>query len=707
MGFITLPYCNNSLGKTVVIIYNDLTHSIQSHQVTVTNCNTPQPAQLYEQINPTGTAKWVVVPNNVAPYAAVFNVPIYPCNVNINSVTVGNASLDTASNGTLTINATGNGLLYYSLDDIEYSPSNLRTGLAPGNYRVWVLNIVSTPLGNVTCKTFQDVVVGFNAIDCATLALGTPNFTGPTSSGGSDGSITATLESALHPVEFRIGTGAWQSSSLFTGLAAGTYSVQVRYVGTTCVDSQNVTLTDLISCDITILNVSVTHEQSRFGDNGSILIEASSAVTPIEYSKDNGSTWQDENEFSNLEPGTYNLCVRDANLCVACTTVELFAFKNLFLRWPRPNSFRAVITSGPLYEPVQNFDNRLFADMRFPGVTPCRYAEKTERNTQRLQWLSSYNTHVVKLYDQANTLIDTLTAFLAKQYLAQTDTIDDVVLYNAGGGQAQVVFPGGIPNYLQIGQTITLSGSAHAILNASFEVKDIRPGTLLATGNAVAVFDVVWPTGNVPVSADYASVYDIEPYNVWEVSVAWDSYDNGEYYMVIECSDPQFFESRLTTEPIDLQTAVDDLVKIVFKNTESAFEVDYTTGIEHVLYLDGELKHPEHGGERTLMNDPERRLIKLQEYVTRKPLLVVHGIPYHLAERIILALAHDSKVINGVVYEIEDQPTVTHYDMDAFCSLQARLREVDYMADNSDDRGTVDNPVTVLEVNGVLLRLNP
>src|SRR5690606_31520719 len=108
--------------------------------------------------------------------------------------------------------------------------------------------------------------------------------------GASDGTIQVNtlVNPPLFTVEYRLDAGAWQDSPLFTGLAAGTYNLQVRYKDyTSCGDNADVEIAS-VNCDLFIGQVVITNEQSRYGDNGQLTILATSSAGSIEYSIDDG-----------------------------------------------------------------------------------------------------------------------------------------------------------------------------------------------------------------------------------------------------------------------------------------------------------------------------------------------------------------------------------------------------------------------------------
>jgi gliding motility-associated-like protein len=75
-------------------------------------------------------------------------------------------------------------------------------------------------------------------------------------------------------------------------------------------------------CQLQLDNVALT-QPSCAGNDGQIVITVSDAIAGLQYSIDNGATFQSSNTFTGLAPGNYNILVNDDNDCPVGQSVQL------------------------------------------------------------------------------------------------------------------------------------------------------------------------------------------------------------------------------------------------------------------------------------------------------------------------------------------------------------------------------------------------
>ncbi|MFN8153566.1 MAG: T9SS type A sorting domain-containing protein [Bacteroidia bacterium] len=208
--------------------------------------------------------------------------------------------------GTITaVGSGGTGALQYSINGTTYQASTLFSGLAPGTYIVYV----------------KDVNGCLGGTQVTVTALAGPSQTLTTVSAGcnqSNGSITSTGISGTAPYTYSINGGTtYQASNVFSGLAVGTYSVIIKDVNG-CTATSTINVNNISGLSLTLSNVS----SACSVNNGSITANGQGGVAPLQYSL-NGITWQSGNTFTGLGGGTYTVYVKDANACIITTTTTI------------------------------------------------------------------------------------------------------------------------------------------------------------------------------------------------------------------------------------------------------------------------------------------------------------------------------------------------------------------------------------------------
>ena len=138
-----------------------------------------------------------------------------------------------------------------------------------------------------------------------------------------NGSITASGSNGTAPYQYSIDGINFQNNNIFDTLTAGNYTITAKDANGLTKDSI-VTITDSPGPKISV----VITAASCSNTNGSINITALRGTAPIQFSIDNGVTYQANNIFNNLDSGQYIAVVNDANGCTIKDTVQVTAPPN-------------------------------------------------------------------------------------------------------------------------------------------------------------------------------------------------------------------------------------------------------------------------------------------------------------------------------------------------------------------------------------------
>jgi hypothetical protein len=237
-----------------------------------------------------------------------------PSAINISAVTPTAVSCFGGANGQVTITATGGtGTLQYSINGgTSWQTGNTFTGLSAGNCTIEVKD------ANNCTLTYASNPVAINE-PASAVAISNVAVTNVACFGASTGSITITAAGGTGALQYSINNGtSWQTGNTFNGLAASTYTILVKDANNCQVAyaSNPVTISQPTSA-VAISNVVSTNINCNGANNGSITITATGGTGTLQYSIDNGSTYQTSNSFTSLSNGNYNIKVEDANLCTA------------------------------------------------------------------------------------------------------------------------------------------------------------------------------------------------------------------------------------------------------------------------------------------------------------------------------------------------------------------------------------------------------
>jgi hypothetical protein len=166
---------------------------------------------------------------------------------------------------------------------------------------------------------------------------------GAISSYGGTTTIQVTgVSGGIPPYRFALNNGNFQSSNLFTGVAAGDHRVRI-------VDSLGCTLERAIAIKqpVKILVLSYTNNTCRWVWDGSITVGAIGGTAPYLY-RINNFGYNRNNVFVRLGPGTYTVQVADATGATSATTVTILASTIICSSTAKSDSAIGLTSSLPL-----------------------------------------------------------------------------------------------------------------------------------------------------------------------------------------------------------------------------------------------------------------------------------------------------------------------------------------------------------------------
>ena len=183
------------------------------------------------------------------------------------------------ANGSITAAASGGvGALQYSINGTAYQAGTLFNGLAAGPYTLYVKDI------NGCIKSIPVTVLNLLAPAITATAS-------PATCGANDGTITAEATGGTGALNYSINGVTFQASNVFTGLAAGTYTVTVR-------DSRNCSTT--ASVTITTAGATVTPTFNPVGP-----VCSGAVLAPLPTTSLNGITGTWAPAMNNTATTTY------------------------------------------------------------------------------------------------------------------------------------------------------------------------------------------------------------------------------------------------------------------------------------------------------------------------------------------------------------------------------------------------------------------
>ena len=334
--------------------------------------------------------------------------------------------------GSVTLNVSGGTAPYqYKLDAGSYQSSATFSSLTAGSYIVTIKDANN-------CTTTQNLSISQPS---AALSATIGSQTNILCLGSSSGSVTINASGGTSPYLYKLGSGAYQSSPTFSGLAANSYVITIKDTNN-CTTTQNVTISQPLS-PISSSLVSQTNVLCYGSNTGSIDISASGGTSPYSYvwTKNGAAFAPITQDLSNLVAATYAVVISDANNCTTNRSVVI----------SQPSILQNVITSKTEIACYGNTNGAVNITIS-GGVSPYGYlwtkqGSSFNSTNEDLSSLSP-GTYYLKVTDNNNcNLFDTVVFIEPATLVHNIDSIKGLACSYLPTGYIEISVNGGSSPY--------------------------------------------------------------------------------------------------------------------------------------------------------------------------------------------------------------------------------------------------------------------
>ncbi len=219
------------------------------------------------------------------------------------------------NNGTIRATAMGGSGFKYSLNGGAFQDSGFFSGLSPFlNYNIVAKNAWGCTDTAQASINVNDPCSGVTIVVTATKTDALLN--------QNNGTITVTATGGTG-FTYNINGGAFQSANVFTGLAAGSYTVIAKN-SNGCIGTTQVTIAVNDPCAGVTVVVNTTKVDPTAGQSNGSITASATGGTGFTYSLNNG-TFQTSGTFTGLAAGNYTITAKNSNGCLGTATVTLTA----------------------------------------------------------------------------------------------------------------------------------------------------------------------------------------------------------------------------------------------------------------------------------------------------------------------------------------------------------------------------------------------
>lgn len=450
----------------------------------------------------------------------------------------------------------------------------------------------------------------------------------------------------------------------------------------------------LISSDITTEITNLTA-----GANVSVSVSyISPYVSTYQYSID-GLIYSTVNIFTGVVNGTYTIYVKDSFGCIVTKSIVVDGATAVTQTIFSISEINPIRYSKYEVNAKKNYNNTLSSDslrlIKYPYVQ--QFLQTDIPVTQ-----FKTNAQYINIYAIEEDLsTTTLTA------IKRTDNIglsakSTSTYFDIGDGRSAITF--GVVNTLDpITSAVTGNidygfslpiwankESDYVTIDGLGEVKIDSIGYSDTYSAFILEFNISY-TG-VPVAKNISANYNLKPYEIYEFTSTMSSLPES-FNIVIETGvSSSQIDFTYVSEKIKRVQDSNFLFEIDYWNSSNIGDMNYQTGVKHKLRING---YVDYLGEQTTSGyDGDKKYYVTDNTVYNSEVFTFSRLSFQMAQKLRLVMAHSNLVINGVYYDLAEEPEVTGDANYNFKRFSVTLKpNGDLLLDNNseDITGTSDS----------------
>jgi len=318
---------------------------------------------------------------------------------------------------------------------------------------------------------------------------------------------------------------------------------------------------------------------------------------------------------------------------------------------PMMNSLRFTQPAYPdgLYS-FATQDNTPECEYKLRGEVKIPYLQKViNADIINIQILSNLPEHRAEVFDLEGNLLGTMPV---KKVLSNTDksSLFTTFIRKHNETQTRVYFDESLFNFnVEPSQILELRNAG--AYNGRYTMQGIDQETPGSSPFFIInrAFTGPGETLGVTVFAEY----NVAPFDVYEATFTFSGIPAGTCYAKIT-GIRGGFEFPAFSEPIDVQFEHPGAYYIRYRNNDPWCDLYYTTGLVHMLRVDGNLWHHEPGIDKKVHRNSNGSIVNMYSQVRRVLTFNTYLLPSWLHEKLAVVFAYDYIYINGVEYQTED-----------------------------------------------------